>query len=150
MTMRAIMFAAFAALAACTAAAPAADAQAGDPYAGTWAFQSQPYGNEQFGVIMSGAMVATHASGDAYTVRLTANEMIIARADGQTRLLTAHQTCTGARSGEVLNITCEIADAPEGYAADNFVLQRGEGEQDGQLVGAMAGNGVQVTFTRVR
>ena len=148
--MRPILFAAFAALAACTAAAPSADAQSGDPYAGTWAFQSQPYGNEQFGVIMSGAMIATRERGDAYAVRLTANELIISRADGQSRLLTAHQTCRGERSGEVFNITCEIAEAPEGYAADNFILQRGEGEQESQLVGAMTGNGTQVTFARVR
>jgi len=148
--MKAMMFAAFAALAACTAAAPNAGAQSGDAFAGTWAFQSQPYGNEQFGVIMSGAMIATHTRGDAYAVRLTANELIISRTDGQSRLLTAHQTCEGARSGEVFNITCTIAEAPEGYAADNFILQRGEGEQEGQLVGAMSGNGVQVTFARVR
>lgn len=146
--MKHAMFAACAALAAL--AAPAASAQSGDAFAGTWAFQSQPYGNEQFGVIMSGAMSATHERGDAYAIRLTANELIISRADGQSRMLTAHQTCRGQRSGEVLNITCELAQAPEGYAPDNFILQRGEGEEEGQLVGAMSGNGVQVTFSRVR
>lgn len=148
--MRAMMFAAFAALAACTTATPAAQAQAGDAFAGTWAFQSQPYGNDQFGVIMSGAMVAAHTRGDAYTVRLTANELIISRADGQSRMLTAQQNCQGQRAGEVFNITCTLVDAPEGYQPDNFILQRGEGEQEGQLVGAMSGNGTQVTFSRVR
>lgn len=144
--MRAMVFAAFAALAM---AAPA-QAQSNDPFAGTWAFQSQPYGNEQFGVIMSGAMTATRERGDAYAVRLTANELIIARGDGQSRMLTAHQICRGERSGEVFNITCQITEAPEGYQPDNFILQRGEGEQESQLVGAMTGNGAQVTFSRVR
>ncbi len=144
--MRTMLFAALAALAM---AAPA-QAQSNDPFAGTWAFQSQPYGNEQFGVIMSGAMTATRERGDAYTVHLTANELIISRADGQSRMLTAYQTCRGERSGEVFNITCQIAEAPEGYQPDNFILQRGEGEQASQLVGAMTGNGTQVTFSRVR
>lgn len=148
--MRTMLLAGFAALAACAAVASTAAAQSGDAFAGTWAFQSQPYGNEQFGVIMSGAMTATHTRGDAYTVRLTANELIIARGTGESRMLTAHQTCEGVRAGEVLNITCTIAEAPEGYAADNFILQRGEGEEEGQLVGAMTGNGTQVTFSRVR
>jgi hypothetical protein len=143
-------FAAFATLAACTAAAPNADAQSGDPYAGTWAFQSQPYGNEQFGVIMSGAMVATHTRGETYAVRLTANELIVSREGGQSRMLTAQQTCEGMRTGEVFNITCTLTEAPDGYQPDNFILQRGEGEQEGQLVGAMTGNGTQVTFSRVR
>ncbi len=148
--MRAMMFAAFAALAACSTATPTAQAQNGDAFAGTWAFQSEPYGNEQFGVIMSGAMVATHTRGDAYAVRLTANELIISRADGQSRMLTAHQTCEGRREAAVFNITCTLAEAPDGYQPDNFLLQPGEGEQQGQLVGAMTGNGTQVTFSRVR
>ncbi len=150
--MRAMMFAAFAALAACTVAAPGpADAQSGDPYSGTWAFQTQPYGNEQAGVIMSGAAIITHTRGDDYGVRLTANELIILRASGESRMLTAHQRCTGKRSGAVLNVTCELAEPLEGYQPDNFILQVGEGEQDGQLVGALdSAASTQVTFSRVR
>ena len=147
--MRAMMLAAIAALAAC-AAAPGASAQSDDPFAGVWAFQSQPYGNDQFGVIMSGAMTATRRADDGYAVRLTANELIISRLDGQSRMLTAYQSCEARRSGAVFAITCELAEPLEGYAPDNFILQPGEGEQEGQLVGAMSGNGVQVTFSRVR
>jgi hypothetical protein len=140
-------------LAACAVlamGASAAQAQSNDPFAGTWAFQSSPYGNEQFGVIMSGAMTATRERGDRYRVRLTANELIIAREGGESRMLTAHQNCEGVRSGEVLNITCRLDDAPDGYEPDNFLLQRGEGETEGQLVGSMTGNGTEVTFSRVR
>jgi hypothetical protein len=148
--MRAMMFAAFAALAACGTASPGAQAQSTDAFAGTWAFQSQPYGSEQFGVIMSGAMVATPARGDVYSVRLTANELIISRVGGQSRMLTAHQSCEGRRDDQVFHITCTLTDAPEGYRPDHFIVQPGEGEQEDQLVGAMTGNGVQVTFSRVR
>lgn len=150
--MRAMMLAAFAALAACTAAAPTgAEAQAADPFSGTWAFQTQPYGNEQAGVIMSGAAIITHTRGDDYSVRLTANELIILRATGESRMITAYQACQGKRSAAVLNITCEMAEPMEGYQPDNFILQTGEGEQDGQLVGALdSAASTQVTFSRVR
>ena len=35
--------------------------------AGTWAFQTEPYGNEQFGVIMSGAAIVIAGAARAAT-----------------------------------------------------------------------------------
>jgi hypothetical protein len=145
--MRGIVIAAAAMLTACSAATPAG-AQAEGDYAGTWAFQTDPYGNEQFGVVMSGVAVMTSAAPNRYDIRLLANELIIERLSGQSRLITARQTCTGETDGAQFNITCQMAEPLEGYEPDNFVLQ--DGEED-QLVGVLnSATDGQVTFTRLR
>jgi hypothetical protein len=146
--MRVTMIAAAAMLAACSAPTPAgAQAESGG-HAGTWAFQTEPYGNEQFGVVMSGVAVMTPAAPDRYDIRLLANELIIERVSGQSRLLTARETCAGEVDGGQFTITCQMAEPLEGYEPDNFILQRGE--QD-QLVGVLnSATSGQVTFTRLR
>jgi hypothetical protein len=145
--MREMMVAAAAMLAACSAPTQAG-AQASDAYAGTWAFQTEPYGNEQFGVVMSGVAVVTPAAANRYAIRLIANELIIDRASGQSRRLTARQACTGEADGGQFTINCQLTTPLEGYEPDNFVLQQGEADElIGVLSSATSG---QVTFTRLR
>jgi hypothetical protein len=143
--MRGFLFA-WAALMA-LAAAPAS-AQSGDPFVGTWAFQTASYGSEQVGAIMSGAAIITPMAPDRYDIQLLAHERLVNRDTGQTMLLTARQTCTGEHDGGQFTISCRMAEPLEGYEADNFALQRGEADQ---LVGVLAANASsQVTFTRLR
>ena len=128
------------------AAAPASAQQSGD-VSGTWAFQTEPYGNEQFSVIMSGAAIVSPARRGRHEIRLLSNELIVA-ANGQSQRVTARQTCTGERSGAQFNITCRLAEPLEGYEPDNFVLQAGERDQMIGVLSSAASS--QVTFTRVR
>jgi len=134
--------------AALALAAPApATAQTQD-FAGTWAFQTEPYGDEQFGVIMSGAAIISRAARGRYDIRLVANELIIDRASGQSQMVTAQQRCVGEAAGAQFNITCQLAAPLEGYEPDNFVLQQSDADA---LVGVLnsAANS-EVTFTRLR
>lgn len=118
-------------------------------YAGTWAFQTEPYGDERFGVIMSGAAVMTAAARGRYDIRLIANELIIDHQSGQSRMLTARQNCTGELAGAQLNVTCQLAAPIEGYEPDNFVLQQGQDADE--LVGVLASAASsEVTFARLR
>ncbi|MBX3430156.1 MAG: hypothetical protein KF779_11310 [Hyphomonadaceae bacterium] len=133
-------------LAACSA--PVAQAQSGDAFEGTWAFQTASYGNEQVGGIMSGAAVITREAPDRYAIRLLANERLVNRDTGQSAFLTARQTCTGENDGGQFTITCQMAEPLEGYEPDTFVLQAGEADQ---LVGVLSSNNSsQVTFSRMR
>jgi hypothetical protein len=128
-------------------AASPAKAQSSDPFEGTWAFQTASYGDEQIGAIMSGAAVITRQSGDRYAVRLIANERLVQRETGQSMFLVARQNCTGENDGGQFTITCQLAEAVEGYEPDNFVLQQGEANQ---LVGVLRSNASpQVTFSRL-
>lgn len=130
------------------AAAPMAHAQTGDAFEGTWAFQTQSYGTEQVGAIMSGAAVITREAPNRYAIRLLANERLVNRDTGQGAFLTARQTCTGVNDDGQFTITCQMAEPLEGYAPDNFVLQAGEADQ---LVGVLnSNNSSQVTFSRMR
>ncbi len=124
-------------------AAPASAQQ--DNLAGVYAFQSEPYGNEQFAVSMSGAAVWEEARNGAIAIRLTTNEIIVERASNRSRILTAHQTCTGERDGTQISISCEMAEPLEGYTPDAFLLQT----SDGALAGVL-NTGPQVSFARVR
>jgi hypothetical protein len=143
--MRAFLIAA-AALAACSA--PAASAQSGDAFEGTWAFQTQSYGTEQVGAIMSGAAVITQQAPNRYAIRLISNERLVNRDTGQGAFLTARQNCTGENDGGQFTISCQMAEPLEGYEPDNFVLQQGETDQ---LVGVLSSNtSSQVTFSRMR
>lgn len=148
--MRGLMIAAAAVLAACTAAAPTpAGAQATGDLAGTWAFQTQSYGNEQVGAVMSGVAIMTGSAPNRYDIRLLTNELMVNRATGESRLLTARQTCTGEMDGGQFSIACQMAEPLEGYSPDNFVLQAGENAD--QLVGALSSaTSATVTFTRTR
>jgi hypothetical protein len=123
-------------------AAPAAAQQGG--VAGTWAFQSEPYGDQQFAVSMSGAAIVRESRG-RLSIRLVANELIVDRASNRSRVITAYQTCTGAREGAQITIACAMAEPLEGYTPDSFLLQQNEAALAGVLNG-----GPQVTFSRVR
>lgn len=145
--MRALLMAA-ALLAACSAPT-SAGAQAQGDLAGTWAFQTQSYGGEAMGAVMSGAAVMTASAPNRYEIRLLSNELVVNRATGQSRLLTARQTCTGEMDGAQFSIACQMAEPLEGYQPDNFVLQRGDNPD--QLVGALSSaSSATVTFTRMR
>ncbi len=143
--MRTMMLAAVLAAGALVAPASAQDAD----LSGTWAFQTSTYGNEQFGVIMSGAAVFTAAAPNRYDVHLIANERIVDRNTSQYRMLTARQTCTADTSGAQINVECQLTEALEGYEPDNFVLQAGETADE--LVGVLNSAATpQVTFSRLR
>src|SRR5690606_37799401 len=130
------------------AAAPLAQAQTGDAFEETWAFQTQSYGTELVGAIMSGAAVITRDAPNRYAIWLLANERLVNRDTGQGAFLTARQTCTGVNDDGQFTITCQMAEPLEGYAPDNFVLQTGEADQ---LVGVLnSNNSSQVTFSRMR
>lgn len=146
--MHGLLVAAAALLTACTATTPAGAQAAGD-YTGTWAFQTEPYGNDQFGVVMSGVAIMRSAGANRYTLQVVTNELIIERQTSQSRLLTARQNCTGQKDDAQFTVTCAMAEPLEGYEPDNFVLQAGENAD--QLVGALSSaTSSTVTFTRVR
>jgi hypothetical protein len=143
--MRALIWAA---ALVCLTAAPASAQQTND-LSGTWAFQTASYGNEQFGVIMSGAAVFTATAPNRYDVRLIANERIVQRETSQYRMLVARQNCTAENQDGQIAITCQLSEPVEGYSPDNFALQAGENADE--LVGALStGSSPQVTFTRLR
>jgi hypothetical protein len=146
MSMRIVMIAA----AACALlAAPASAQTESNGFAGTWAFQTEPYGNDQFGVIMSGVAVATASAPNRYDIRLLSNELIIQRTSGQSQTLTARQACSGEYDGAQFSITCQLSEPLEGYEPDNFLLQAGSDAD--QLVGVLnSAASSQVTFTRMR
>lgn len=129
-------------------AAPAASAQTRDAFEGTWAFQTESYGTENVGAIMSGAAVITREAANRYAIRLISNERLVNRDTGQGAFLTARQNCTGTNDDGQLTIACQMAEPLEGYEPDTFVVQAGEADQ---LVGVLqANNTSQVTFSRMR
>jgi hypothetical protein len=130
------------------AAAGGAQAQSSESIDGTWAFQTELYGNGEFGAVMSGTAVITLAGQNRYDIRLISNELIIQRQTGRSQLVTARQTCSGDSESGQFNITCQMAEPLDGYEPDNFVLQQGERDH---LVGVLASAASsQVTFTRMR
>jgi hypothetical protein len=117
-------------------------------HAGTWAFMTAPYGDERFGVMMSGAATFTPTAPGRYDIRLIANEMIVERESGRSQFVTARQICTGESDGAQFVISCQFAEPLEGYAPDNFILQQGEADQ---MLGVLNSNAsAQVRFTRMR
>lgn len=134
------------ALALAALSAPASAQQ--QDLSGTWAFQTQDYGNQQYAVAMSGVAIMTATAPGRYDIRLVANELLGERATGRSQLITARQTCTGEEDGPQFTIRCQMAEPLEGYEPDNFLLQRGDADQ---LVGVLnSATSGQVTFTRVR
>jgi hypothetical protein len=138
------------ALAVMTAALSApASAQTANDLSGTWAFQTATYGNEQFGVIMSGAAVFTATAPNRYDVRLISNERIVQRDTAQYRMLTARQSCTAENADGQITMTCQLSQPLEGYEPDNFLLQAGESADE--LVGVLNSAATpEVTFSRLR
>src|ERR1043165_8863183 len=106
-------------------------------YAGTWGFQSEDYGNDDYGVAMSGVAVITPSSHpNRYDIRLLVQEMIPQRESGMTHMLVAHENCAGDGANGQLAITCEMSEPLQNYQPDSFILQPGESAD--QLVGALS------------
>ena len=148
--MRKILLVIMAAALSAPAYAQTHTATAPGSYAGTWGFQSEDYGNDDYGVAMSGVAVITASSRpNRYDIRLLTQEMITQRESGMTHMLVAHENCTGDGANGQLAITCEMAEPLANYQPDSFVLQ--PGENNDQLVGALssASNG-STTFNRLR
>lgn len=128
-------------------AAPAA-AQQGDPFAGTWAFQTENYSTSGDSVsALSGAVIIRRTTGNSYDIRMFATELHVSPGSPG-EFSPAHQRCTGEARGQELTIVCEVIEAGGSYQPDNFVLQLTRaGQMDGMLVSASNG---QARFTRVR
>jgi hypothetical protein len=144
--MRTTILAAFA-LAAVCAAAPA-HAQANDPFAGTWGFQTEDYGTDDYNAAMSGVAVITPASGNRYSIKLLAQEMVTLSADNQSRLLVARENCTGVNENGQLTVTCELAEPVDNYQPDAFEIQAVDRDHLGGVLTASAN--ASVNFNRVR
>src|SRR6185312_3542014 len=155
--MRKILVAAAAAL-ACAAAPAFAQTQTAathtaatsPPYAGTWGFQSEDYGNDDYGLAMSGVAVITPTQApNRYTISLLTQQQLTERESGETHTLVAHETCTGDASNGQLAITCQLADPAQSRQPDSFLLQRGDNAD--QMVGALttAQQNGETTFNRV-
>ena len=133
-----------------TAASQTQTAASAAPFAGTWGFQSEDYGNDDYGLAMSGVAVITPAAGaNRYTISLLTQQQLTERESGETHTLVAHEACTGDASNGQLAISCEQADPTQSSQPDSFLLQRGENAD--QMVGALTtsqANG-EATFNRV-
>lgn len=129
-------------------AAPSAQAQTNSArYVGTWAFQTNAYGQDQGAARALSGSAVIRRSGGGYDVRLVAHEIEIGPDGSGTILSAVRERCRGALEGAQLTITCELAEEVPNYQPDNFVLQAGE---DGQLVGVMSSvTSGEVVFTRV-
>jgi hypothetical protein len=138
--------AALLAIAACTG--PAGAQAAGDAFAGTWAFQTEPYtaGQGQVGAVMSGIAIIAPEQNHRYDIRMLVHEYI---SQGERSvLLTARETCHGEVQEAQFSITCEMAEPLEGYQPDTFVVQAGEADE---LLGVLtSASSAQVTFSRLR
>jgi hypothetical protein len=149
--MRTIILAAaaFAALGLAPAANAQNAARGADPFTGTWGFQTEDYGNDNFGAIMSGVAVITPASSaNHYAVQLLAQELITQRQTDATHLIVARETCTGELVSGQFTLACRMAEPIDGYQPDGFILQQGDADQ---LVGVLSSaTSGQVTFTRMR
>jgi hypothetical protein len=133
---------------ACLYSTPAR-AQGGDQFSGTWGFQSEDYGNDDYGASISGVAVITPGAGaNHYTVKVLAQEVISQRQDGQSHLLVARENCNGEDTSGQLTVTCHMAEPLDNYTPDEFVIQAVDHDR---LGGVMAGSsGASVNFNRVR
>jgi hypothetical protein len=145
-----LVAAAAAACAAMPAFAQTQTAASAAPYAGTWGFQSEDDGNDDYGLAMSGVAVITPAQGaNRYNISLLTQQQLTERESGETHTLVAHETCLGDASNGQLAISCQLADPVQNNQPDSFLLQRGDNAD--QMVGALTtsqANG-ETTFNRV-
>ena len=147
--MRKILLAALAAAALATPTYAQTQPAAAEPrFSGTWGFQSEDYGTDDYGLVMSGVAVITQAQGNRYTVRLLTQQQLTERESGEQHMLVAHENCTGDASNGQLAITCQ-ADPLQDRQPDTFLLQ--QGDSGDQLVGALtSSSNSQTTFTRAQ
>jgi hypothetical protein len=117
---------------------------------GTWGFQSEDYGNDEYALAMSGVAVITQAQGARYNIRLLAQQQLTDRESGETHMLVAQEACTGESLNGQLTIRCQLANPlQQNYQPDAFVLQ--QGDNGDQLVGTLTSQSDgQTTFNRVR
>lgn len=129
------------------AAATPTSVQTGD-FNGTWGFQSEDYGNDDYGAAMSGvAIITPGSSSNRYNIKLLTQEIISQREDGQSHLLVAHENCNGENTNGQLTVTCTMAQPLDNYTPDTFVVQIVDGDHlGGVLTGA---SGASVNFNRV-
>src|SRR5690349_9855387 len=148
--MRKILLAALAAAALATPAYAQTQTAAAEPrFAGTWGFQSEDYGTDDYGLVMSGVAVITQAQGNRYTVRLLTQQQLTERESGEQHMLVAHENCTGDASNGQLAITCQADPLQQDRQPDTFLLQ--QGDNGDQLVGALtSSSNSQTTFTRAQ
>ncbi|MFT3729669.1 MAG: hypothetical protein QM759_17740 [Terricaulis sp.] len=133
---------------ACLFVTPA-QAQASDGFSGTWGFQSEDYGNDDYGAAMSGVAVITPGSGaNKYNIKLLAQEVISQRADGQSHLLVARENCQGEDTNGQLSVTCAMAEPLDNYTPDTFVIQTVDHDHLGGVM--TSSSGASVNFNRVR
>ena len=146
--MRNILVAVAAAACAATPAfAQTQTAASAAPYAGTWGFQSDDYGTDDYGLVMSGVAVITQTQGNRYNVRLLTQQQLTERESGETHMLVGRENCTGDASNGQLAITCQ-ADPLQDRQPDTFLLQQGDSAD--QLVGALtSSSNSQTTFSRL-
>ena len=148
--MRKILLAALAAAALVTPAYAQTQTAAAEPrFTGTWGFQSEDYGTDDYGLVMSGVAVITPAQGNRYTVRLLTQQQLTERESGEQHMLVAHENCTGDASNGQLAITCQADPLHQDHQPDSFLLQ--QGDNGDQLVGALtSSDNSQTTFTRAQ
>ena len=144
-----LVVAAAAACAATPALAQTQTAASSAPYAGTWGFQSEDYGNDDYGAAMSGVMVITAgSSAHHYNINLLAQEMISQKSDDESHLLVAREDCKGEDVSGQLTVTCELSEPVDNYQPDAFAIQAVDHDH---LGGALtSSDGASVNFNRVR
>lgn len=126
-----------------------ASVQGGDQFSGTWGFQSEDYGNDDYGASMSGvAIVTSGASANHYTIKVLAQEVISQREDGQSHLLVARENCKGEDTNGQLTVTCTLAEPLDNYSPDEFVIQAVDHDHLGGVL--TTSSGASVNFNRVR
>jgi hypothetical protein len=148
--MRKILLAALAAAALATPAYAQTQPAAVEPrFAGTWGFQSEDYGTDDYGLVMSGVAVITQTQGNRYSVRLLTQQQLTERESGDQHMLVGHENCQGDASNGQLAITCQADPLQQDRQPDAFLLQQGDGGD--QLVGALtSSSNSQTTFTRAQ
>jgi hypothetical protein len=147
--MRGRILAIAALMAAAWVSAAPARAQGDDAFAGTWGFQSEDYGNDDYGAAMSGVVVITPAApANHYSIKLLAQEVISQREDGQSHLLVARENCSGENTNGQLSVTCQMAEPVDNYQPDALVIQAVDHDHLGGVL--TTSSGASVNFNRVR
>ena len=136
-------------LGAMIVAAPAAAMAQTDQFAGTWAFQTENYGNATTVTTLAGAAIISPKSGDKYDVQLVAFEAW-SKPGAPADISNARENCDGTLSGQQLTVKCTVTDVvnSKNYKPDDFVLTVVDADH---LSGPMNSYSTSTAkFTRVR
>lgn len=127
-------------------AAPA-QAQSGDPFVGTWAFQTatRPF-TETSSTMLTGTAIVSAPRGGHYQVQVVVHEFFVSNT-GQVRVNqpATRQACEGRADGGALALTCTLIEAPPDYGADTFDMHSAGPDRLGGNV-----NQRVASFVRVR